>query len=370
MVSRQSCTSSAGEFKGFGSTCDECPAPLPAVFTYQGQLKQDGRPLDDLMDMRFSLWLAATEDDAADQIGSAQLITSIEVVNGLFSVELDFGVNAFDGTARWLQIEVHDPNDPPGSFTLLSPRQSLTPTPYALQTRGIVVLEDGNVGIGTKTPTSKLEVIGQNGLAITGPEPFLTLRDTTAGGARGIIATDAGDLDFYPHSFIGGSPLLTLRSFEANVGIGTTAPLGGLHVNKEPLGGRGTLSLEGTTHTYIGFYPQGAGAGRKAWLGFGGAGTNDVSLANEAGGNINLITTGDVVITAALDIGYEIASFRDPSNRFAGAACPTGKRVIGGGCVCVPNEVMNSRPFDDGSGWFCQCNGDDVEAKAICVNIR
>jgi hypothetical protein len=54
-------------------------------------------------------------------------------------------------------------------------------------TGGAVVL--GNVGIGTGAPTSRLEILGQDGLAITGYQPFLTLRDTNAGNARGVIST-------------------------------------------------------------------------------------------------------------------------------------------------------------------------------------
>lgn len=329
LVSSQSCTLSSGEFKGFGSTCDECPAPLPAVFTYQGQLRQHGRPLNDVLDMRFSLWRVPTGNDPVSQIGSALLITPVEVVDGLFSVELDFGPNALDGTARWLQIEIHDPNDPPGAFTLLSPRQSLTPTPYALQTRGIVVREDGNVGIGTTAPTSKLEIVGQDGLAITGAKPFLTLRDTSAISARGIIEGDAGDINFYPHRFVGGSPLLTLKSFEANVGVGTTNPIGGLHINHEPLGSNGTLTLEGSTHTYIGFYPQGAGAGRKAWLGFGGAGTNQLSLVNDAGGNINLVTAAGAATRVNI---LEIAG-ADLAERF-----PTSEKLEPGMVAAIDSE--------------------------------
>jgi hypothetical protein len=52
----------------------------------------------------------------------------VQVSNGYFSVELDFGANAFTGDARWLEIAV---NCGSGSTTL-SPRQALTPAPYAL----------------------------------------------------------------------------------------------------------------------------------------------------------------------------------------------------------------------------------------------
>ena len=45
-------------------------------------------------------------------------------------MQLDFGSNAFGGDARWLQIAVQCSGDT--GFTTLSPRQPLTPAPYAL----------------------------------------------------------------------------------------------------------------------------------------------------------------------------------------------------------------------------------------------
>jgi 3-isopropylmalate/(R)-2-methylmalate dehydratase small subunit len=52
------------------------------------------------------------------------------VTNGLFTVTLDFGAGVFTGASRWLEIGVRTNGG--ASFTVLSPRQPLTPTPYAL----------------------------------------------------------------------------------------------------------------------------------------------------------------------------------------------------------------------------------------------
>ena len=63
----------------------------------------------------------------------------VDVIDGYFTVELDFG-SVFDGNNRWLEIGVRpgDQSDP-CVYSLLSPRQKVTPTPYALQTRGLFV---------------------------------------------------------------------------------------------------------------------------------------------------------------------------------------------------------------------------------------
>jgi sugar lactone lactonase YvrE len=96
-------------------------------FTYQGQLKHHGRPVDALCDFQFSLW----DDPEEGAAISATLSSSdVSVASGLFAVELDFGGAVFDGTKRWLELAVRCP-DGPHDFTVLTPRQPITPTPYA-----------------------------------------------------------------------------------------------------------------------------------------------------------------------------------------------------------------------------------------------
>ncbi|HMV86205.1 MAG TPA: hypothetical protein PLD20_25410 [Blastocatellia bacterium] len=101
----------------------------------------------------------------------------------------------------------------------------------------VMTMLRGNVGIGTTTPTSRLEIAAQDGLAITGFQPFLTLRDTNAGGARSILAGGNGDFGFYPNSFIGGFPALLIKNQSGNVGIGVANP-------------QAKLDVAGTTRTY------------------------------------------------------------------------------------------------------------------------
>ena len=60
-----------------------------------------------------------------NQIGST-ITTSLTLANGLFTVNLDFG-NAFDGSARWLDITVQSGSD----SEELTPRVQVLPTPYA-----------------------------------------------------------------------------------------------------------------------------------------------------------------------------------------------------------------------------------------------
>lgn len=180
--------------------------PLGTDFTYQGRLSASGLPAVTSADFQFALFDAQT---GGAQTGSTLFKENVALSGGVFTVSLDFGAAAFNGTARWLEVGVRSPAGS-GGFTTLAPRQPLTAAPYSLQTRGIAVDASGRVGIGT------------------------------------------------------------------------TVPLAGLHVRKEPANAGGTLALEGATHSYLSFFPDGAGAGRRGFFGFALPATPDLLIANEA----------------------------------------------------------------------------------------
>ena len=110
------------------------------AFTYQGRLNAVGAAASGIYDLRFAIY-----DAASDGTPQGVLLTNsaTAVSNGLFTVTLDFG-NQFPGADRWLEIAVRTNGF--GAFTTLSPRQSLTPTPYAV-TAGSVV--SGGLAAGT-----------------------------------------------------------------------------------------------------------------------------------------------------------------------------------------------------------------------------
>ncbi|MFN2576343.1 MAG: tail fiber domain-containing protein [Pyrinomonadaceae bacterium] len=94
------------------------------VFTYQGQLKQNGAPANGTYTMQFNLFDTPTVGTGV-QIGATFSPPPVQVTNGAFSVPLDFGVGAFTGAARYLEIIVNG--------TALNPRQQITSTPYAIR---------------------------------------------------------------------------------------------------------------------------------------------------------------------------------------------------------------------------------------------
>lgn len=144
---------------GLGASGVSGAEPLGTAFTYQGQLKKAGVPVNTMTDFQFSLW-DADVTPPGNQVGATQTKLNVEVSKGLFTVQLDFGADAFNGKdARWLQIAARSPAGS-GDYTTLSPRQVLTGVPFALQTRGITVGPDDNVGIGTTEPVYPLDVDG------------------------------------------------------------------------------------------------------------------------------------------------------------------------------------------------------------------
>jgi hypothetical protein len=138
--------------------------PLTSTFTYQGQLKSGGSPVNGSYNLEFRMFDAAS---VGNQIGGPVTANGTTVTNGLFTVQLnlnnEFGGSAFNGSRRWLQIAVNG--------TTLSPRQELTPAPFAMyalagpvtgspwQLNGTNTFYNaGNVGIGTSSPAGKLDV--------------------------------------------------------------------------------------------------------------------------------------------------------------------------------------------------------------------
>ncbi len=333
------------------------------AFIYQGRLSQNGSPATGIYDLRFTIH----ETLAGPGIVAGPLIqTGVGITNGTFTATLDFGPNIFTGPARWLEIMAR--TNGAANFTLLTPRQALSPVPYAIHagsasnvTGGAVVkslnnlrdhvsliaganvtltpvgnaisiaaasvngtpnpwslngantfynggpvgvgtatpatrlsisgsgvfndplaaaitlnntaaartwewhaLDDGrlqladftagatrlmidvtgNLGLGTLTPASKLDITAQDALRITGPQPFLTLSDSGGFGvirkANRYLQVVDGDLAFLYRPECNEFPCssatenhLTLR-FNGLVGIGTSNPQTKLHVYHGP----------------------------------------------------------------------------------------------------------------------------------------
>jgi hypothetical protein len=101
-------------------------------FTYQGKLDSLGAPTNGPHDLKFRLFDATS---GGAQVGPELCVNDVSVVDGQFTILLDFGTQ-FSGAQRHIEIDVRADTgltcaDQSG-YETLAPRQNITPAPYAL----------------------------------------------------------------------------------------------------------------------------------------------------------------------------------------------------------------------------------------------
>jgi hypothetical protein len=147
------------------------------AFTYQGGLNEGIAPATGVYDLQFTLWNAAS---GPGQIGGTLTVNDQPVTNGLFTVSLDFGFGAFEGSARWLQVGVQA-GDSVGAYETLIPRTRVLPSPYAIYA-------------GTATVATTAGGVAAN--AVTSPgiaDGSITVADLNTASVDGRYVLKAGD---------------------------------------------------------------------------------------------------------------------------------------------------------------------------------
>jgi hypothetical protein len=110
------------------------PVTIGTSFTYQGYLEESGNPANGVYDFEFSLY--EIPDTGLGDVIATDLVENIDVADGLFIVQIDFGTVFESGTPYWLEIAVR-PGKSTDSYTTLSPRQAIGSSPYALYAASI-----------------------------------------------------------------------------------------------------------------------------------------------------------------------------------------------------------------------------------------
>jgi hypothetical protein len=133
-----------------------------AAFTYQGRLLDENSPANGLYDLEFKLYDAA-DVRASTQQRATTTLDDVDVIDGYFTVRLDFGEQVFNGDPRWLEIGIR-PGSSTGDYTVVSPRQELTPAVYAMYAEtAAVVMGGGNNGgdnLGNHTAAQNINLNG------------------------------------------------------------------------------------------------------------------------------------------------------------------------------------------------------------------
>lgn len=133
-----------------------------SAFVYQGQLRDGGTNANGAYTITCKLYDAVS---GGNEIGGTN-VSSATLANGIFSVSLDFGGNAFDGNPRWLDITVAN-----GTTTeTLSPRVPVSPAPYAIYAGAASSLNSGtwDFHTGDFESISNVFEIFDNGIFVLG----------------------------------------------------------------------------------------------------------------------------------------------------------------------------------------------------------
>jgi hypothetical protein len=232
------------------------------TFTYQGKLEDAGVPSNGLHDFRFRLFNMET---GGVVVGPLNCVDDVDVVDGVFTVQLDFGAVYANGE-RHVEVDVRKDTgitcaDGTG-FVVLSPRQEITVAPVAVHANAAFVLDAadgvpasavyvdhaGKVGIGTTSPATLVHLQG------TGPVMILqdTASATNQAGYVGFwnnASTETGWIGYgspgipdfsIVNSRSGGD--INLLPGTGGIGIGTTSPTAKLDVRGDiKLGSSGEL---------------------------------------------------------------------------------------------------------------------------------
>src|SRR5262245_12797198 len=102
-------------------------AALSPTISYQGRLADGGVTPTGMYDLQFRLYDASS----GGTLLGTHVAQDVSVTAGLFNVQINFGdPPPLDGNDRWLEIGVR-PFNSTGAFTTVTPRQQLTPSPFA-----------------------------------------------------------------------------------------------------------------------------------------------------------------------------------------------------------------------------------------------
>ena len=205
-----------------------------------------------------------------------------------------------------------------------------------------LIVENGNVGIGTTNPGTKLEVAGDT--------PIITLRSNTPAIKGSLLAGSSGGLTrvgLFSDGILafgaGGGTKMTIDS-NGNVGIGTTNPSVKLHIQD---GNTGFLFKDsGSTSEYTTTFSE-DNTGLKIGHNSGSRDiqfqtNSNTKMTIDVGGNVGIGTTNP---TQKLDVaGY----IKGQTGLCIGSDCRTAWPAVGGGAETDPTVPASVK---DGTSW-------------------
>ena len=287
-------------------------------FTYQGYLRQGGVPLNNpSQSMRFRIFDALTGGTMLWDSGAL----TVNVSNGLFTVQLNPPVSVWTGADRFLEIQV--------GTTTLTPRVRIGATPYANTATLLNIFQSGttnpdrmvithspafsNWGLQYRDSDDSFHFLNNGAtvlrVGLAGPT---ALQIPAGAGAGRVLTSDAAgnaswaDLPASASVWaVSGANIHNTNT--GNVGIGTTTPTAKLDV-------RGGMLVDSSSGSLRIGYPSsanqwhfntiGGGANLQLWENAAGA----IRMYFAAGGNIGIGTTAPAARLDILGGNWDTAS--------------------------------------------------------------
>jgi hypothetical protein len=213
------------------------------AFSYQGRLQDSGANANSNYDFQFTLWDALNGGTQQPQPTPVTVTKSgVAVANGVFTVHLDFGATSFPGADRWLETSVRLAGG--GAFTVLSPRQPITSTPYAVRSAS----SSSSDLATTATNATQLGGVAANQYVVTTDSRMSDPRAPTAGSANYLQNTISQQAS--SNFNISGNGVIG-----ASLAIGTTTPASRFMV-AQSTAGTGSVSIVASSTTVSGTNTQ------------------------------------------------------------------------------------------------------------------
>jgi len=344
-------------------------AQTPQAFKYQAVVRNNAGEI--LQNQEVGVRISIHDATAGGAIVYQETFTDTTNQFGLVNLEIGTGsptIGTFTGidwsaNSKFIETEI----DPAGGTTYVSMGTSeLLAVPYALfsdrskdapweKSGDDIYFNDGNVGIGTSTPSSILHVAGD--MRIDENSPYLNFYSgVTQLGFLGIWTnndmnlinkTSSGSLKF------GTKQMERMRiDSSGNIGIGVTSPASMLHVKKssgeiarlESESSNSWLSIYNSTG-YIGYFGAYSGS-QDIDIGTGSLSTGKLHLVTEASPKLTITADGNV------GIGYTNPSYKLEVN---GVIYASESRIYNS----IGDGIFISNPSDDGIH-IAGANGDGV----------
>jgi hypothetical protein len=298
--------------------------------TYQGVLDDAGVLVNNPINVQLRIFASATGGSPV----VSRSINNLPTVNGVFNAEADFGQAAFaNATDLWLEVAVQSPAGS-GSFVTLTPRQRLSSSVFAMNTRGLRVDAAGRASLGTQNTAALNGTLNLS--TVAGDPRVLSLTNTTGTERWSINLGSSADL-----AFRSASATPNVLTFEADgdaVFNSATAP------NPSGFGRVVALIGNATGNSSAAFVAQ--NTQQNATWSFGVNTAGGFSFF-KSGGGANTVSVPVLQITGGSDIAepYDVAPAPAPAMKGETAA-PRPGMVVSIDPQNVGKLTVASSPYD------------------------